>query len=285
MRHVYRIGCLAGLLLACAWAGSAAADRNFSQYPGFAEYFAANPPAEAAGQADRALARRHAPRFHLPAGHEGPIDFYRDYIAHGYLMTGDGVRIDGPTASDLNRYLDDVRAEFTHVPGTAEPRPVVYSTVVRSGLWAPREPDRAAEEFTVVSYHLAFRVSGLPAGLSVAAAIPLRLVAVRHPPALRLSTPESPRCFCLAAAIRIHTGSVLCRDPTHTGEPTETMCGIYTRIGRIYTRDRDLDAADFEPHLNAIIDWNDTDKRSYEDVRDLTAATLRHLDTARFGPA
>ena len=40
------------------------------------------------------------PASHLPAGHEGPIDFYRDYIAHGYLITGDGVRIDGPTASD-----------------------------------------------------------------------------------------------------------------------------------------------------------------------------------------
>ena len=90
-------GLLTWLILICTSAGVAAADRNFSQYPGFAEYFAANPPAPAAGPADRALARRHAPRFHLPAGHEGPIDFYRDYIAHGYLVTGDGVRIDGPT--------------------------------------------------------------------------------------------------------------------------------------------------------------------------------------------
>ena len=72
MRYVYMSGCLAGLLLLCAWTGSAAADCNFSQYPGFAEYFAANPPAAAAGPADRALARRHAPRFHLPAGHEVP---------------------------------------------------------------------------------------------------------------------------------------------------------------------------------------------------------------------
>ena len=177
MRLVCTIGCLAGLLAICAWAGPAAADRNFSQYPGFAEYFAANPPAEATSRADRALARRHAPRFHLPAGHEGPIDFYRDYIAHGYLMTGDGVRINGPTPGDLNRYRDDVRAEFTHVPGADEPRPVVYGTVERTGLWAPRAADRTAEEFTVLTYHLAFRVSGLPAGLSPAAAIPLRLVA------------------------------------------------------------------------------------------------------------
>ena len=169
-------GLLVGLLLLSACAGSAA-DRNFSQYPGFAEYFAANPPPGAAGPADQALARRHAPRFHLPAGHEGPIDFYRDYIAHGYLVTGDGLRIDGPTAADLNRYREDIRAEFTHVPGESPPRPVVYATVERTGLWAPKEPDRAAEEFTVVTYHLVFRVSGLPAGLSPLAAFPLRLVA------------------------------------------------------------------------------------------------------------
>ena len=153
------------------------ADRNFTQYPGFAEYFAANPPAEAAGPADRALARRHAPRFHLPAGHEGPIDFYRDYIAHGYLVTGDGVRIDGPTPAELNRYRDDVRAEFTHVPGETRPHPVVYAAVERTGLWAPREDGRAVEEFTVLAYHLVFRVSGLPAATPLALAMPLRLVA------------------------------------------------------------------------------------------------------------
>ena len=83
----------------------------------------------------------------------------------------------GPTAGDLNRYRDDVRAEFTHVPGAAEPRPVVYGTVERTGLWAPEEPGRAAEEFTVVTYHLVFRVSGLPAATPLAVALPLRLVA------------------------------------------------------------------------------------------------------------
>ncbi len=164
-------------MLMSAWTGVAAQDRNFSQYPGFAEYFAANPPAGAAGPADQALARRHAPRFHLPAGHEGPIDFYRDYIAHGYLVTGDGLRIDGPTPADLNRYRDDVRAEFTHVPGGAEPRPLVYAAVERTGLWAPPEPGQPAEEFTVVTYHLVFRVSGLPAALPLYQALPLRLVA------------------------------------------------------------------------------------------------------------
>ena len=88
-------------------------------------------------------------------------------------MAGDGVRIDGPSPADLNRYRDDVRAEFTHVPGSARPRPVVYAAVERTGLWA----GRTAEEFTVLTYHLVFRVSGLPAATPLVVAIPLRLVA------------------------------------------------------------------------------------------------------------
>ena len=165
--RAHEVGCLVGLALACA--GVVAADRNFSQYPGFAEHFADNPPAGPANPDDRALARRHAPRFHLPAGHEGPIDFYRDYVAHGYLVTGDGTHIEGPTPAALNRHRDDPLAEFVHVPGGEAPRPVVYASVERTDLWAPRNADRALEEFIVVVYHLVFRVSGLPAALPVAA--------------------------------------------------------------------------------------------------------------------
>ena len=95
-------------------------------------------------------------------------------------------------------------------------------------------------------------------------------------------TPDSPRCLCLGAAIRIHTGHVLGHDPFDTGETTETVSEIYTRLGRIDTKDRDLDAADFEPHLNAVIGWNDADERSYDDVRDLTGAVLRHLEARRW---
>ena len=129
---------LAGLVV--AGGGCAAADSNFSQYPGFAEYFAEHPPADAADHDEQALLRRHAPRFHLPAGHEGPIDFYRDYIAHGYLVTGDGVRIDGPTPEELNRHRDDPAAQFVHVPGGEAPRSVVYAGVERTDLWTSLAP-------------------------------------------------------------------------------------------------------------------------------------------------
>ena len=170
----FTVVCLAGLVL--AGAAVAAAESNFSQYPGFAEYFAENPPAGAANATEQALLSRHAPRFHLPAGHEGPIDFYRDYIAHGYLVTGDGVRIDGPTPEELNRHRDDPAAQFVHVPGGVAPRPVVYAGVERTDLWTSRHAGLEDEEFTVAVYHLVFRVSGLPAALSGMAAMSLGLV-------------------------------------------------------------------------------------------------------------
>ena len=186
-RSVRPVACLVGLVSASLLAGVVAADRNFSQYPGFAEYFAENPPTGVASESDRALARRHAPRFHLPAGHEGPIDFYRDYIAHGHLVTGSGVRIEGPTRDELNRHRDDPMAQFVHVPPAmdtgagAVPRPVVYAGVERTDLRAslgmPLGADGAGEEFTVAVYHLVFRVSGLPAGLPAAVAAPLGLFA------------------------------------------------------------------------------------------------------------
>ena len=170
-----RIGIVAGLALVCA--GAVAADRNFSQFPGFAEYFAENPPVGAADSRDQALARRYAPRFHLPAAHEGPIDFYRDYIAHGYLVTGDGVRIEGPTPADLNRHRGDATAQFVHVPGGDVPRPVVYASVARTDLWTPRDAGGATGQFIVAVYHLVFRTSGLPAALPAAAEASLALFA------------------------------------------------------------------------------------------------------------
>ena len=31
-----------------------------------------------------------------------------------------------------------------------------------------------------------------------------------------------------------------------------------------------------------MIEWNDLDERSYEEIRELTAAVLRHLDAQRW---
>ena len=70
------------VLAACSEEGS-----NFSQHPGFAEWYAAHPPGQALpSAAERTLLERYRPRVFLPAGHPGPIDFYRDYIAPAGCM-------------------------------------------------------------------------------------------------------------------------------------------------------------------------------------------------------
>ena len=60
------------------------------------------------------------------------------------------------------------------------------------------------------------------------------------------------------------------------------MCAVYTKLAGIDTGAREQDAADVEPHLNSLIEWNDSDERSYADLRELTAAVLHHLDVQRW---
>ena len=60
------------------------------------------------------------------------------------------------------------------------------------------------------------------------------------------------------------------------------MCAVYTGIAGIDTGAREQDAPVSEPHLNSLIEWNDSDERSWEDIRELTAAVLCHLDAQRW---
>jgi hypothetical protein len=61
-------------------------ETNFSQWPGFAEYFAQRPPSVTLpSEQERVLLERHRPRFFLPPAHAGMIDFYGDYVARGEL--------------------------------------------------------------------------------------------------------------------------------------------------------------------------------------------------------
>lgn len=175
--RAHTVGRLVRLVLAWTWAG-AAADRSCSQYPGFAEYFAehlrSSPPTKVIRRW-RAAMRRAS--ICLPDTRVR-CDFYRDHIAHGCLVTGNGVRIEGPTPAEPNRPRDDPLAEFAHVPGGSDaPHPVVYASVERTELWAPRDAGGTAEEFIVATYHLVFRASDLPARLPAAAEASLGLVA------------------------------------------------------------------------------------------------------------
>jgi hypothetical protein len=153
---------LALLLAGGALAGCERRETNFSQFPGWAEHFARNPPSRDPPSAeDRALLARHAPRFMLPDGHAGLIGFYEDFIARGRLVAPDGREVArGPTPAQLNAVRDDPRIEFVHEPGDAAPTPVVLARIQRAA-----GPDGEARPWTFLTYNAVFRVSGLPAAM------------------------------------------------------------------------------------------------------------------------
>ncbi len=172
MRPVFRKPLTIVLLLAAAVLGSAATvatvgkgHGNFSQYPGFAEHFLANPPSDELPDAEaQALLEKYRPRFYLPDGHRGPVNFYKDYIGHGSLFEGDGSIISSAvTREQLNAHKERPDVEFVHRPGPDGwmPESVIY------GLYETAAIDIGddAEDLTFLTYHAVFPHSGLPAGL------------------------------------------------------------------------------------------------------------------------
>ncbi len=157
------VAALAALAGACGEPGE-----NFSQHPGFADFYARYPPSpDPPGEADRALLRRFRPRVFLPAGHEGPIDFYRDYVAEGVLLDGDGEIVStAVTPAILNARKADPAAEFRHRPTGRAPTPTVYGRIDRDRVRFPTPAGPVERRFTFLTYTLVFRVSGLPAGMS-----------------------------------------------------------------------------------------------------------------------
>ena len=159
---------LVAALASSLLAGCAVDAGNFSQYPGFAEWYARNPPAERLpSDADQALLARFAPRFYLPAGHEGPLDFYTDYIGSGALYRADGELVSDDVSPDLlDRWKADPQVVFVHRPAgrTEPPKPTVYGRIDRGEVELPgcAEPLRTL----FLTYHLVFRTSGLPAGMT-----------------------------------------------------------------------------------------------------------------------
>lgn len=115
-----------------------------------------------AGQ--QALLSAYQPRFYLPEGYEGPIDFYQDYIAHGRLVDGDGDLISDDVSQDLlNDWKNDPRVVFAHEPKNGTIKPKVYGRVLSAEAAWPG--CSAPVPLTFLNYHLVFRSSGLPAGL------------------------------------------------------------------------------------------------------------------------
>ncbi len=161
---------MAGMILAAVLVGASAvapggAGGNFSQLPGFGEYYAANPPGDALpDEEDRALLERFKPRFFLPDGHAGLISFYDDYVSHGVLKAADGEIIsDAVTPQLLNRHKADPGVVFEHLQGeTVAGRAVVFGRVDREAV--PLAPE-ARSDMTFLTYHAVFRHSGLAQGM------------------------------------------------------------------------------------------------------------------------
>lgn len=154
-----------GVALAALVSACAQDDANFSQYPGFAAYLEANPPAETApDEAERALLRAYRPRFHVAEGESGPISFYGDYIPEGYLVDGSGERISADVdRALLNAHKTDPEVIFTHTGSPEGGTPVVPARINRDTLALPGSD--SAVPVTFLTYNLVFRQSGIATGI------------------------------------------------------------------------------------------------------------------------
>ena len=104
-----------------------------------------------------------------------------------------------------------------------------------------------------------------------------------HTPALRMRPPDAPRCFCLGAAIRIHTGDISGLDPASLGDLVEQISLVYVNVGQLH--DHVQFENTFEPYLEAVIEWNDQPSRTFREIHSLAQGVVAHLDAARFGAA
>jgi len=175
------IGAAAVLVLALAAGLSSAGSQsgNFSQYPGFAAYFAADPPSrDLPSPGERELLRRHRPHLFIAEGADEPIDFYADYIAAGTLYDGNGaILARSVTQEILNAHKYDPDAVFVYEPSSTPATPTVYGRIDYDTVAFATADGPVAERLTFLTYNVVFRRSGLPAGMPVLAEAFLDLLA------------------------------------------------------------------------------------------------------------
>jgi hypothetical protein len=149
-------------LLAALYAGSGHA-ANFSQFPGFDEWYAAHPPSDNGPTANQQeLLRKHRPRFFLPSGHDGLSNFYGTYLV-GTLFDGDGSVIsNAPDRVLLNAHKSDPEAVF--VPSGERKNPSIPKVLGRYDQVKTRWQNRD-RVLVFLTYHAVFERSGLPGGL------------------------------------------------------------------------------------------------------------------------
>ena len=133
---------------------------NFSQHPGFSEYYLQYPRSQQAANAqEQVLLDLHRPRLFIDETSEGPISFYRDYIAQGVLKDSEGeVLADQVDSELLNRYRKKSNVVFVH-----QPKPAAITPEVLARIDYDEHPQLGKLAF--LTYHFVFRQSGIAAGL------------------------------------------------------------------------------------------------------------------------
>lgn len=146
----------ATLVALLALTGGCTEDPSFAERPGFDEYFSEHPPMpRSANRAERELLERYRPHLRVPGSAPGPIDFYRDYIAHGTLKAN-GRRWSEVDRDLLAAHVENPDAVFRHQPPRQpDPQPTAYGRV----HYREFEP---FGELTFLQWHFVFRFSGLP---------------------------------------------------------------------------------------------------------------------------
>lgn len=172
LRYLAQAGCLASALALQSCTGST---ETFAQRPGFTAHFAQFPPsAETPVNTERELLEQYRPRVFKAQGQQGPVDFYRDYIASGYLAI-DGKKVgSSPDQALLNRYRDTPEACFFYTGATRVDAPaVIYGRIDHADL----QHAGTTYPLRFLSYDLVFPTSGLLSGLSALQRIALDMVA------------------------------------------------------------------------------------------------------------
>jgi len=142
---------------------------NFSQYPGFSDWYAANPPSQSLPtQSEQLLLARYQPRLFVAADSGRPIRFYEDYVAQGELHDASGKLISNQVDQALlNRHSDDPGAVFAHRPGIRDEQVKQVADVIaridRETLAA--DGTFPARKLVFLTYHYVFAHSGVAAGI------------------------------------------------------------------------------------------------------------------------
>ncbi len=138
-------------------------DSSFTEMPGFKQYFAKNKPSTILpSDTDQALLETFRPRIFLAKGQTSFIDFYADYIANGSLYVNKKLVSKQVNQKILNKYKNNVTAEFRHSPTKKQGTPTVYARIHRDELIH----DEQRIPLTFLSYNLVFAHSGLVKGIA-----------------------------------------------------------------------------------------------------------------------